>query len=120
MKVWKKRGGSGGGDSAFLWSAEPTLVREHLTRTRNYAKRTGPPTPEGCFQDILSVGKQVEESAEDERRAQQAQKEKHRMSGNLDTGTRLKTYEVMWLCYFIIYFSHVISYDKRRPRRWTM
>lgn len=53
---------------AFLWSAVPTLVREYLTRTRNYAKRTGPPTVEGCFQDILSAGKQVEESAEDEKK----------------------------------------------------
>ena len=42
---------------------------------------------EGCFQDILSAEKQVEESAEDERRAQQTQKEKQRMAGNQDSTT---------------------------------
>ena len=42
---------------------------------------------EGCFQDILSAGKQVEESAEDERRAQQTQKEKQKLAGHQETAT---------------------------------
>ena len=72
---------------AFLCSAVPTFVREHLTRTRNHAKRTGPPMVEEYFQDILLARKQVEESAEDKRRAQQTQKEKQRMVGNQDSVT---------------------------------
>ena len=40
---------------------------------------------EACFQDILLAGKQVEESAEDEKRAQQMQQERQR-TGNSGSG----------------------------------
>ena len=53
-----------------LWTAIPTAIREYLARTRAYQRRVGLLTVEACFQDVLLAGKQVEESAEDEKHAQ--------------------------------------------------
>ena len=68
-----------------LKAAVPTAPREYLSRTRAYHRRVGPVTVEACFQDLLLAGKQVEESPEDEKRAQQMQQERQR-TGNSSSG----------------------------------
>ena len=72
-----------------LLAAVPTATREYLSRTRAYQRRVGPLTMEACFQDILLAGKQVEESAEDEKRAHQMQQKRQR-TGNSCSGAGKK------------------------------
>ena len=56
-----------------LCGAVPTATGEYLSCTGAYQRRVGLRTMEACFQDLLLVGKQGEESAENENRAQQMQ-----------------------------------------------
>ena len=65
-------------------------IREYLHRNKNYTKRIGPPTPEACFQDMVTVGKHVEESIEDEKRGQETRKERQKLSENSGSGAGKK------------------------------
>ena len=75
-----------------LRASVPTVTREYLSRSRAYQRHVGPLAVEACFQDLLLAGKQVEESAEDEKHAQQMQRERRR-TGNLGSDAGKKKHE---------------------------
>ena len=68
-----------------LWAVVPTATKEYLSLPRAYQGHVGPLTEEPCFQDVLLVARQVEESVEDRKHAQQMQQGRER-TGNSCSG----------------------------------